>query len=430
MKPLPPAAAIGWICAVALSTATPRFGAHAADGGTASPQDGAAPQDDAAPQDGAASPQDGAASSQDSATRLQDKAIALSMARELERKLPVDRPEARVPLADWLWSKGLHEQALAQLDRVLAADSDQKYALALLQRWEPALGVLGARSRAEIPAATRAQPAAYLQQAAALPPAVREIALARLAQTAEPTALRGAAHAALTQRDPALRATAALLLRRADPRAELPALLDRAVLDTHLDVRSEAARTLAAAGVPDVVAPCVKALSSRHEIVRAQAAEALGRLGFASAVEPLVHALSAPPSAHGALASPSFGSSPAANSAANPGATGSIYSGTQTAYIRDYDVELATGASITDPIVDVMHDGAQLDARVLGVTQNRIRGPVSSAITAALARLTRQDLGQDPAAWLKWWDVHGATWTVAQMPKTAATAPTTPRTGS
>ncbi|MBM3978375.1 MAG: hypothetical protein FJ299_15480, partial [Planctomycetes bacterium] len=107
-------------------------------------------------------------------TPAPDRDVARAMARELEAKLPAERPEARVPLADWMWTKGLHVEALEQLDLVLAADPDQRNAREVLAKWDPAVLVLGARGRDAIAPEVRAQPAAYLKQAAVLPPAARE----------------------------------------------------------------------------------------------------------------------------------------------------------------------------------------------------------------------------------------------------------------
>ncbi|TAJ24794.1 MAG: HEAT repeat domain-containing protein [Planctomycetota bacterium] len=344
-----------------------------------------------------------------------------AMARELEAKLPQDRVEARVPLADWMWAKGLHAEALAQLDKVLGADPDQRNARELLAKWDASVLVLGARGRDAIADDVRAQPAAYLKQACALPPAARELALARVAAVAAPDALREAARAALVDRSPQLRATAAHVLRRAAPAAELRALVDRLVLDRDALVRTEAARTLVAAGEPDVVQPVLRALGSKHEAVRGNAAEALGMLGAfglanaASAVEPLVAALAAPPVASAGAGIPS---------------SGSLYVGRQVAYIRDYDVQIAQSASIADPIIDVMHEAVQLDAKVLGVTEMKVSVSVSSRICRALAKLTAQPLGDDPAAWLAWWSANGAAWKAAHP--SASTAPNTtgPRTGA
>jgi hypothetical protein len=186
-------------------------------------------------------------------------------------------------------------------------------------------------------------------------------------------------------------------------------------------VRSEAARTLVAPNQPDVVQPVLRALGSKHAAVRGNAADALGMFGAlglasaTSAVEPLVHALSAPPAASAGAGIPS---------------SGSIYVGRQIAYIRDYDVEIAQGAAIADPIVDVLHEAAQLDAKVLGVTELNVGVAVSTRICRALAKLTGQQLGDEPQAWLAWWTAHGAEWKAAHTGTNTQPGTGAPRTGA
>ncbi|MBM3976083.1 MAG: HEAT repeat domain-containing protein, partial [Planctomycetes bacterium] len=201
-------------------------------------------------------------------------------------------------------------------------------------------------------------------------------------------------------------------------------LVDRVVLDRDALVRAEAARTLVAASEPDVALPVLRALGSKHEAVRANAAEALGMFGAlglagaTNAVEPLVAAL-------GLSAGMSPGAAPpAASAGAGIPSSGSLYVGKQSAYIRDYDVQIAQGASIADPIVDVVHEAVQLDAKVLGVTEMRVGVSASTQVCRSLSKLTGQPLGDDPAAWLAWWSANGAQW------KAARSAHQPPRTGA
>ncbi len=77
----------------------------------------------------------------------------------------------------------------------------------------------------------------------------------------------------------------------------------------------------------------------------------------------------------------------------------------QTAYVKDYDIEIATNAVIADPIPATVSSGIVLDVTVLRV-QERMIVITRKVIGAALKNLTGQDFGDDAKAWQNWWDKH------------------------
>ncbi len=70
------------------------------------------------------------------------------------------------------------------------------------------------------------------------------------------------------------------------------------------------------------------------------------------------------------------------------------------AYVRDFDVEVASGSFTADPKIDVLHSGSVLDVAVQNITIERVR--VVRAYRSALAKLGSKDPGADPSLWPAW----------------------------
>jgi len=331
-------------------------------------------------------------------TRARPEHELLVQAERLERALPKDDLVRRVAYADWLVGEGLQVEGLAQIERVLARDADQADALALLARARLPLAV------PDVPAdAAALEP--FLVSLTRLTPAGREVAIQRLKGAPEVPGLRAALAAELVARTPLRRASAALVLRRMFPGSELQGLLGRAILDSSEDVRTSAALALRAAELPELVSPALRAVSSKNSAVRSNAIAALGAMNYREAVEPLYEHLLA-------LQSGSGSKTPHTH----------IFVGKQTAYVQDFDVEVAQGQSIADPIINVMTEGAVLDVGVIGVTEYSVQSE-RAGVRRALSSLTGADPGDTTAAWQRWWGEHGAEW---QTRVTAPVAPTTP----
>jgi len=77
----------------------------------------------------------------------------------------------------------------------------------------------------------------------------------------------------------------------------------------------------------------------------------------------------------------------------------------QHAYIQDFDVEVATGSSIADPVVNTLVEGAVLDVRVIGVSGG---GAPSArrqrqALRSAIEQLAGVKVGRHTSNWKSWW---------------------------
>ena len=176
------------------------------------------------------------------------------------------------------------------------------------------------------------------------------------------------------------------------------------MLDASGEVRASAARSLKACEDPAVIAPAVRALDSKHAELRRNAAEALGAMEYREAVAPLVARLAS-------LQSGGGGQAPRQH----------IYNGRQLAYIQDFDVEVAQGAAIADPVVNILIEGSVLDVAVVSMTEYQVASE-SVVLRRSLEHLTRQKPGDTAAAWQRWWQEHGDEWQAGSAPN----APTSP----
>ncbi|MBI5434880.1 MAG: HEAT repeat domain-containing protein [Planctomycetes bacterium] len=321
-----------------------------------------------------------------------ERVVKIAVERELlaeSKRLGAEagRDDARRAVyADWLCGVGLLDEGVKELDRVLSRDPDSATALAACVK----LGdfVRAARNDAR----NEAELDEWFRVGAGYGPAMREVTVHQLGERADREQLAARLARELAADSPRTRAFAALALRRLQPGAELLGLASRAVLDGSEDVRREAALALKAAAEPAWVAPIVRALGSQHAAVRANAVEALATMGYPSAIEPLISYLSALSSAQGGGWKP-----PAA----------SIFVGRQTAYVQDYDVEVAQGAAVADPQIGVLTEGAVLDVRIISAYSVPLVAE-TRRVREALQRLTHADPGDRAADWSAWWQANRA----------------------
>ncbi|MSR64143.1 MAG: hypothetical protein EXS08_17125 [Planctomycetes bacterium] len=323
----------------------------------------------------------------------------LSEAKALERGLPKGDLVRRVAYADWLVNAGLRIEALKELDRVLGEDPDQADALALLQRAPLSLGL------PPVPGADGRGLDAYFAGAARLTGAGQELAVNALARADEIAGLRTALGQELVQRTSARRAFATLALRRLFAGSEAQGLLSRAILDSSREVRTGAALALKAFDDPAVIVPALRAIGSKQPEVRVNAVEALTRMEYREAVEPLFHHLVS-------LQGGGGGGAPHTH----------IYNGKQVAYVQDFDVEVAQGQAIADPIINILQEGSVLDVAVIGATEYQLAGERAS-VRRALAKLTGANPGDTTVAWQRWWDEHGGDWRAGAAPPKTPTTP-------
>lgn len=324
--------------------------------------------------------------------RVHEEADVLKQLRELRSQIERDSgPEPLAELARWEISQGLYAEGLRELDRLLEEDPDCAAALRILAQNAPPLAIptWNAADGEDLRGA-------YFQFTGQLRPAEREIALARTAAALNEAAQREAYAADLVRelrsRSAGRRSFASLALRRLYPGEAPKELLSRAILDSSRDVRLGAALALRDAQQPALILPAVRALGSSSQLVRANAAEALGSMSYAAAVGPLISALQS---------SGSVSRAPAAN----------IFVGKQTAYVQDFDVEVAQFEAIADPVINILTEGAVLDARVMSTSQSSgSAAQTRASIRRSLEHLTGAKPGNSTRAWERWWETNGEEW--------------------
>lgn len=300
----------------------------------------------------------------------------------------------RVALAELAFEHGLVQEGVDQLEFVLRSEPDRAEALALLKnRWLLTVPSVDVPS-GELARATDE----LLRFGAGAPLAVREIAVNELAKLPADETLRGELEAELRSPIVTRRSFGALALRRIFPGHAVKPLLMHAILDPSDDVRRNSALALKAVNESGVIAPVVKALGSANGEVRLRAAEALGNMGYAAAVEPLVARMAAVTSAAQA------GGSRLPHS--------HIFVGRQTAYIQDFDVEVAQFQAVADPQINVLIEGQATDAAVQGETD--VQSVTESVVLRrALGNLVGERVGDTNKAWLAWWEANKARWLAA-----------------
>lgn len=161
--------------------------------------------------------------------------------------------------------------------------------------------------------------------------------------------------------------------------------LERPLLAVSLEDEQLAVRQAAASSLQDLQPQRSLGLwtlalwRERDDAMRQRAASYLGSFGSSdhSVAKALIHA----------LASSDTGSAPRSY----------VFFGRQIAYISDYDVEVAAGAVIADPIVSVLTEGTTLQIRVIS-TQ------LAGRISTSLKQLTGQDFGTNREAWMRWYE--------------------------
>lgn len=334
-------------------------------------------------------------------TRVAIERRVVREAKERGRTIQRDDTEALLALAEWMHSEGLYREVLRKLDRVLKDDPDQERAHALLERTPLRI----AMPSLNVPADELDEALGELFRVAAyMPPTGRERAVDELGRSDARTRTLEVLGAELLRPEEGRRAFAALALRRLYPGEYIPRLLGRSVYDVSRKVRRQASYALRDLSQPGLAAPILKAANeSEHPVVRMNAAETLGNMGYPIAVEPLISTLVnlAPPKPQGG------GSSRAP--------AGHVNVNSQVTYVGDYDLEIAQGASIADPIINVVHDATILEARSHGIsgytmiTHRRV-------IRNSLQQLTGQRLGDTTAAWTRWWEAKGEGWKAKNLP--------------
>jgi competence protein ComEC len=294
----------------------------------------------------------------------------------------------RLELAHWCESVGLFVEALEELDRAFDEHpGDLRVERHTLRFGERARFGFGLPDPERFTTGTERERGDALRTALAtiarLGPSGRLLASEQLVAAAGPECVRAEVTADLRRSGPLGRQLACELIGRIAPGEETKVLFVRALLDTDPGVRTAGARALGRANEPGFVAPFERALASSNEQVQLNAAQALGVLGQATALPVIARALLAPAS----------GGNPS-------GARSHVFIGSQYAYVQDFDVEVATAASIADPQIGVLVEGSVLDVRVLSTVIERT--VVRRHLALSAGRLLGHSIGDSPKEWEAW----------------------------
>ena len=161
----------------------------------------------------------------------------------------------------------------------------------------------------------------------------------------------------------------------------LPPLYKRAIFDKSETIRKAAVQAIKDTEAKGKIGPFVKALESPFDTVRLHSVQALGAMGDTGAVGPLVRRY-----------------------AISGGSGQQVYIAQvrQISYVQDFDVEVAQTSFIADPVIGVLQEGVVHAFRALSIS-GFVEVYEQPALAAALSLLTGKDLGNDKAAWIKYW---------------------------
>jgi len=238
--------------------------------------------------------------------------------------------------------------------------------------------------------------------------AAREAALPRLVATGDREALLEALVADSKSKDHARRGCALYALARLFPADDARRQLLHAIWDPSPDARADAARAIGELGALEVGRPLIDALWSEHSVVRQRAAEAMATARDPMFVEPLLDRLFAikPPRNPKVPVTRPLSAPPPGRSGGGP-QRAYIFVGRQRAYIQDFDVEVAQFASVADPVINLLTEGAVLDVGVVSVTDVTVVSE-SKFIVRGLRQTTGQGFGTQPNKWRDWWSSEDA----------------------
>jgi hypothetical protein len=336
--------------------------------------------------------------------RLESDVLAEFATKRREQSAAPVPVHERLELAHWCENTGLLVEALEELDRAFEDHpGDGRVERHTLRLGERAKFAFGLPDAARYTSGTEREQGDALRTALAtiarLGPSGRLLAAEQLVAAAGVERVRTEVNADLRRSGPLGRRLACELSGRLAPGEESKVLFVRALLDTDPAVRIAGASALGRANEPGFIAPFERALASSNQQVQLNAAQALGVLGQAAALPVIARAL---------LAAPASGGNPS-------GARGYVFIGRQFAYVQDFDVEVATAATIADPQIGVLVEGSVLDARVLSTVIERT--VVRRHLALSAGRLLGESIGDSPKDW--------EAWAKATLAETPAEPPTT-----
>lgn len=305
--------------------------------------------------------------------------------KELRRE--ADSIPAQLSIARWCIDRGLYEEGLAELAAVLGRPEAGAHATtveAFVRDVSPRV-LLG-----EIPPFgtwTEVQQRKLLAAVASDDAGRAAIAESWLLAR-PPEENRALLESGLDHKSAAVRLASARLLGRQHHPSSLPALIARSLLDRQESVRSTALEAALQYDPLRVSRPYIRAIESEVPETRAVAYAAIARLQPAAAIPALIQALRPVRRI--------------ANSGGSPRSHVSFI--THITFVQDFEVEIAQGAVIADPIVGVLQEGTVLDVKVASSASMPRRE--RAIVSELLGRLTGLPYGDDYPRWKAWWEAR------------------------
>ncbi|GEM_PF-3164990 len=179
--------------------------------------------------------------------------------------------------------------------------------------------------------------------------------------------------------------TASHIAELKDKKSVAP-LYKMALGDVYAPAREASVHALAdMLGPNETVRGLGEAVFSEQALARMRAIEGIGKLGFVGGVEVIIRRIKL---------------------VGGGGPRSYFYHAEETAYIRDYDVEIATAAAAYDPIIGTVVDGVVLDIKVLRVEEEMtiIERRVVNGALEGLTGMANKKGNMD--GWLAWWEAN------------------------
>lgn len=316
------------------------------------------------------------------AESIERASLEARLLREHKRRVADDEVSAADKVQGALDS-GLLKEAFAVGDALLAEDARDLDLRSVCARAARRLGGLPERgAEGEFDALRRL--------GATAGPMIREGLVERIVTAAPRASLLKKFGEDLRSRSAGRRSFALLCMGRLFPREDPRAVLLHAIYDPSSSVRVAAGRAIGDIGPGAVGEPLVRGLYAKAPEIRVRAAEALGNAQSDEFVEPLMdrlYVLAAAPRGGGA------GRPPHAY----------VFIGTQTAYVQDFDVEVAGSSSVADPVVNALTTGSVLDVGVINTSEVTIVAE-ARAVRGALQRIVGEAPGRRTKDWTRWWE--------------------------
>ena len=316
------------------------------------------------------------------AESIERASLEARLLREHKRRVADDDVSAADKVQGALDS-GLLKEAFAIGDALLAEDARDLDLRSVCARAARRLGGLPERgAEGEFDALRRL--------GATAGPMIREGLVERIVTAAPRASLLKKLGEDLRSRSAGRRSFALLCMGRLFPKEDPRAVLLHAIYDPSSSVRVAAGRAIGDIGPGAVGEPLVRGLYAKAPEIRVRAAEALGNAQSDEFVEPLMdrlYVLAAAPRGGGE------GRPPHAY----------VFIGTQTAYVQDFDVEVAGSSSVADPVVNALTTGSVLDVGVINTSEVTIVAE-ARAVRGALQRIVGEAPGRRTKDWTRWWE--------------------------